>query len=158
TGSMRGEIGNLKASLNSTVIPGIVNAVANTQFGVGALEDFPNNTYGNNPCPAQGIPDQPFQLKQAITGNITAVTNGVNALATATGAPIGCGGDGPEAGLEAIYQAATGEGLTAPSPTNVPANHTGVGGVGFRAGVMPIIVTITDVLSHGAGEPVCPNS
>lgn len=38
------------------------------------------------------------------------------------------------------------------SPTNVPANHTGVGGVGFRAGVMPVVVTVTDALTHGVGE------
>jgi hypothetical protein len=156
TGSMRFEIGNLKSSLNSTVIPGIVNTVANTQFGVGSLQDFPNNTYGNNPCPTLNIPDQPFQLLTAITSNLPLVQAGVNSLATASGVPIGCGGDGPEAGLEAIYQVATGQGLTGPSPTNVPANHTGVGGVGFRSGVMPIIVTISDVMSHGAGEPVCP--
>jgi hypothetical protein len=154
TGSMAGEIGNLKGSLNSTVIPGIYNAVANTQFGVGALEDFPISPYGNSTCGSSG-PDQPLHLLQPVTGNVASVTAGVNALATSTGAPIGCGGDGPEGGLEAIYQVATGEGLTGPAPTNVPANHTGVGGVGFRSGVMPVVVTISDVLSHGAGEPVC---
>jgi hypothetical protein len=30
----------------------------------------------------------------------------------------------------------------------VPANHTGVGGVAFRADSMPVIVQITDATSH----------
>src|SRR6185503_18068362 len=48
---------------------------------------------------------------------------------------------------------ATGEGLSSPSPTSVPPNHTGIGGVGFRAGAMPVVVTISDASSHGLGEP-----
>jgi hypothetical protein len=153
TGSMTGEIANLRNALTGTVIPGIQAAVANSQFGVGALEDFPLDGYGDAPCTyGDGTNDQPFKLRQAITSNMTQVTNGVSSLAIASGAPIGCGADGPEAGLEAIYQAATGEGLMGPSPTSVPANHTGVGGVGFRSGTMPVIVAISDVESHGVGE------
>jgi hypothetical protein len=82
---------------------------------------------------------------------MTSVANAVNALSTG-GLPIGCGDDTPEAGLESIYQVATGEGLTQPAPTYVPPNHTGVGGVGYRTGTMPVVVTITDAPSHGTGE------
>jgi hypothetical protein len=156
TGSMMGEIANLQSSLNSTVIPGIVNAIPNTQFGVGALEDFPLAPYGQSPCQYSNTPDQPFKLLQPITNNVAAVQSGVDALSvhggTYDGKPIGCGLDVPEGGLEAIYQVATGEGLTGPSPTSVPANHTGVGGVGYRSGVMPVVVTISDAVSHGVGE------
>ncbi len=153
TGSMTGEIANLQNALTGTVIPGIQGAVANTQFGVGAQEDFPitvgTDTYGQVNCPSNGVTDQPLKLLQTITSSTSAVSAGVNALSQSPGgAPIGCGGDLPEAGLEAIYQIATGEGLTGPSPTSVPANHTGVGGVGFRAGTMPVIVGISDADSH----------
>lgn len=157
TGSMYGEISNLQSALTGTVIPGIQSAVANTQFGVGALEDFPVDSYGNlhgSDCGRGGdsTPDQPFKLRQAITNNVSAVQTAVNGLSNGVNAPIGCGNDWPEGGFEAIYQAATGEGLSAPSPTSVPANHTGIGGVGFRAGTMPVIVDVGDAMSHGVGE------
>jgi Integrin beta chain VWA domain len=152
TGSMSGEIANLKSALTGTVVPGIQNAVTNSQFGVGAFEDFPVSPYGSTNCASSNTPDQPFKLLQTITPTTSAVQTGVNALANATGSPIGCGSDLPEAGLEGIYQVATGEGLSSPSPTSVPANHTGVGGVKFRAGTMPVVVAITDANSHGPGE------
>jgi hypothetical protein len=157
TGSMFGEISNLQGALTGTVVPGIKAAVPNSQFGVGALEDFPVDTYGNTAGSACGrggdaTPDQPLKVRQVITSDINAVQTGVNSLSNGPGAPIGCGNDWPESGLESIYQAATGEGLTGPSPTSVPANHTGIGGVGFRSGTMPIIVVISDADSHGKGE------
>lgn len=151
TGSMAGEINNLQAALTNTVLPGIQTAVANSQFGVGALADFPTSSYGSVSCGA-GRADQPFTLKQPITPTASLVSAGVAALSVSPGGPIGCGNDTPEAGFEAIYQAATGEGLSQPSPTSVAANHTGVGGVGFRAGTMPVIVDISDAPSHGVGE------
>jgi hypothetical protein len=146
TESMSGEINALQGALTGTILPGIQTAVANSQFGVGAMADFPLNPYGTANC------DQPLMLKQTITATTSLVSTGVASLSTGPTTPIGCGNDIPEGGLESIYQAATGEGLTGPSPTNVPANHTGVGGVGFRTGTMPVIVAITDAPSHGDGE------
>ena len=157
TGSMAGEIVNLQNALTTSVIPGIQAAVTNSQFGVGSLQDFPIQPYGvassANDC-GVGLdqPDQPLRVLQGITGTTSQVQAGVSALSTG-GAPIGCGDDWPEGGIEAIYQAATGEGLTTPAPTNIPANHTGVGGVGFRQGTMPVIVAITDAASHAKDEP-----
>ena len=157
TGSMAGEISNLQTALTGTVVPGVKAAVADSQFGVGALEDFPVSPFGStagSDCNNGGdaTPDQPFKLRQAITSTIASVQTGVNSLSNGPGSPIGCGNDWPEGGIEALYQIATGNGLTGPAPTSVPANHTGVGGVGFRAGTMPVIVTITDADSHGVGE------
>ncbi len=157
TGSMYGEISNLQSALTGTVIPGIQSAVANSAFGVGALEDFPVDGYGSlhgSDCGRGGdsTPDQPFKLRQTITTNASLVQTAVNGLSNGVNAPIGCGQDTPEAGLEAIYQAATGAGLTGPSPTSVPANTTGIGGVAFRPGTMPVIVDITDAVTHGVGE------
>ncbi|MEP6864831.1 MAG: hypothetical protein ABJE66_29695 [Deltaproteobacteria bacterium] len=152
TGSMTGEIANLQNTLVGTVLPGIQTAVTNSQFGVGSMADFPYGTYGQSSC-GTGRGDQPFVLRTQITATTSAVQSGVAALSvSAGGAPVGCGYDTPEAGLESIYQAATGEGLSAPAPTSVPANHVGLGGVGFRTGTMPVIVAITDALSHGVGE------
>ena len=157
TGSMSGEIANLQSGLTTTVVPDIQAAVTNSAFGVGALEDFPIAPYGDtagSDCGRGGdaTPDQPLKLRTAITTTISDVQAGVNSLSNGPNAPIGCGNDWPEGALESVYQVATGEGLTGPAPTSVTANHTGIGGVGFRAGTMPIIVGISDADSHGVGE------
>jgi hypothetical protein len=163
TGSMLGSITNLQNALTSIVLPGVQAEVPNSQFGAGSYEDFPVLPYGSlagSDCFAGGLPtpDQPFHLFQTITNSTPAVQAGVAMMRTATG-PIGCGQDWPESGFEALYQVATGEGLSSPSPTNVPANATGVGGVGFRADTMPVVVQITDAMSHGPGETgLCPTT
>lgn len=155
TGSMFGPIQNLQNSLTGSVIPSVQGQVPDTQFGVGAFEDFPIAPFGDNPCGSGvGGPDQPFQLLQAITDVAGSVLAGVNALSTG-GTPIGCGGDLPESNIEALYQIATGEGLLGPAPTNVPPNATGVGGVGFRESSLPVVVSITDAPSHNPDNEAC---
>ena len=163
TGSMFGSITNLQNALTTVVVPGVLAAVPDSQFGVGAFEDFPVDGYGSphgSDCGRGGLatPDQPFHLFQTITPTITSVATGVSQLRTATG-PIGCGQDWPESGIEALYQASTGDGLATPAPTSVPANHTGVGGVAFRTGTMPVILQISDAQSHAPGETgTCPST
>ena len=156
TGSMIGEITNLRTALTGTVVPGVQTEVPNSQFGVGSFEDFPVLPYGNlagSDCGRGGVatPDQPFHLFQAITNNITDVQNAMVQYAPTSG-PRGCGEDWPEAGLESLYQIATGTGLATPSPTSVPPSTTGIGGVGFRPGTLPVVVQITDAVSHAPGE------
>lgn len=149
TGSMIGEITNLQNALTGTVVPGIQAAVPNTQFGVGALEDFPINPFGGprNLCGFPGTTnDQPLTLLQTVTNVTSLVQTAVGKYAVG-GQPKGCGNDWPEGSIEAMYQVATGAGLTGPAPTSVPATS-----VGFRTGTMPVIVTVTDALAHAAGE------
>jgi hypothetical protein len=159
TGSMIGAITSLQSGLTSQIIPGITAAVADTQIGVGAFADFPISPYGGlaNGCgntQPDGVYDQPFYLLQPVTGDVALANAGVASLSIGT-YPIGCGYDGNESQIEGLYQAATGEGLMTPAPTFVPANHNGVGGVEFRDGTMPVIVPITDVVSHTPGETTC---
>lgn len=158
TASMIGSIANLQTALSTVVVPGVRNAVQDSQFGVGAFEDFPDSGYGSTNALARcgsGLSraDQPFRLFQPITSTIASVQTGVASLRSGA-SPIGCGEDWPESGVEALYQASTGNGLTGPGLTSVPVNHTGVGGVAFRAGTMPVIVQITDALTHGPDETV----
>lgn len=145
TGSMGGEIQNMQSALTGTIIPGIEAAVTDSQFAVAAFDDFPVDSFGSPGC------DQPFVLEQTVTNDNTLLNQAVGRLSSG-GFPIGCGNDTPEAGFESIYQAATGEGLAGPGATSVPANHTGIGGVAFRPGKMPVIVSITDAPAHGPGE------
>ena len=143
TGSMSGEITNLRNALASTVIPAIQAEVPNTQFGAGTFDDFPIHPYGTDG------PDQPFVLLQEITNNVALVQGAVNSYSAAGG------NDGPESGVEALYQIATGDGLAGPAPTSVPANNSGIGGVGFREGALPVVVSITDNVTHDTVETTC---
>jgi hypothetical protein len=143
TGSMGGAIANLQNAMASTIIPGIQALVPDTQFGAGTFEDFPLQGYGD---PG---PDQPFELFQEITADVAAVQNAVLSFA------LGSGADIPESNIEALYQIATGEGLVGPAPTNVPPNASGIGGVGFREGALPVVVSITDAISHDPAHNEC---
>ena len=155
TGSMTGPINNLQSSL-STIINQIQMQIADTYFGVASFEDFPVSGYGDNPCSISGVADQPFDLLQEITNSVAMAQAGVNALSLGPGGnPIGCGADGAESNIEALWQIATGTGVMAPPPTNVPANATGIGGVGFREGSMPVVVSVTDAVSHDAEPGSC---
>ena len=149
TGSMGGAIQNISSGLVAQTIPGILSVADDAQFGVGTFQDFPISPYGSpNDCGAvSGSPDQPFILKQAITNNLSALQT-----ATASLNALGCGADVPDSALEAVYQVGTGQGLNAPAPTSVPPNHTGVGGVGYRPDAVPVVVDISNYLSHGVGE------
>lgn len=156
--SMGEEIKNLQDALGGQIIQGIQDQIPNTQFGVGAIEDFPvegvgeDMPYGEEDCDSNDEADQPLDLLQKITGDAPAVQTAVNALANSKGKPIGCGYDLPESIIEGIYQIATGEGLTGPGATDVPAEP-----VGFREtlGAMPVIVPMTDAQSHAPGDADC---
>ncbi|MGH1348956.1 MAG: hypothetical protein ACRBN8_45910 [Nannocystales bacterium] len=143
TGSMAGEINNLRSALASDVIPAILAEVPNTQFGAGSFDDFPISPYGTAGT------DQPFVLLQEITNNVALVQTAVNTYSAAGG------NDGPESGVEALYQIATGDGLVGPAPTSVAANNSGIGGVGFREGSLPIVVSITDNVTHDTDVATC---
>lgn len=157
TGSMGGEINNLKTSLNN-IVTTLAAAIPNIGFGVGGYDDFPTAPYGD-----AGWGDQPWYLLHRImtvntAAGLTSVQNRVNMLTTHSGY------DGPESGWEALYQVATGVGVSVggaavpafnpatafPSPP-VAGETTGtLGGVGFRPGSLPIAVVITDAHNHNS--------
>ena len=149
TTSMGAVVQQLKNGLQTEVLPGIRGVVADSQFGIGGIGDFPVGGYGEASC-YKGTVDQPFVLKQAITPSLPSLPVALNTLLMTGSDTIFCGGDVREAGLEGVYQVATGAGLSAPSPTAVSANHVGKGGVGFRQAATPLIVTITDADSHNS--------
>jgi cysteine-rich repeat protein len=148
TGSMGGEINNLRNSLRSTIVPSIRSSIANTAFAVSDYRDFNCNGRGRSG-------DYPFRLLQRVTTDINAAQNGVNNLA------LGNGGDGPESGWEALYQVASGRGVSGcganvaafnPGAGRVPGVADGtIGGVGFRNNSFPVVITVTDAVSHQGG-------
>ena len=150
TGSMSGQINSLQAGLSDIIIPGLAENVDSIGIGVSQFEDFPCGEFGS---PG----DLPFALLQRITTDPAAAERGVQAL------DLGGGGDGPESGIESLFQAATGLGTndcqTGLIPPFDPLRGLSVGtaegiigGAGFRAGAMPIVVHITDNETHADGE------
>lgn len=140
TGSFGGEIDNLQSALRSRIVPSLRDRVSDVSFGVGRFEDFPTNPFG-------AASDRPFRLLSRITGDDAAVASAVAGLDQ----PLGSGGDGPESGAEALWQITTGAGY----PDLVPAfdgraarGGGDLGGVGFRADALRVVVHVTDAPSH----------
>ncbi|WP_437647170.1 VWA domain-containing protein [Sorangium sp. So ce362] len=158
TSSMGGVIAKLKERLQE-IIAQLTREIPSIGFGVTHYRDFPTSPYG-------ATTDRPFYLQHRVMSVITpegreSVQDAVNSLSAAGGADI------PESGWEALYQIATGAGThagganvpafnpaTAP-PSAIPAGESvGVlGGVGFRAGSLPIVVMISDAPSHNGRTP-----
>ena len=148
TGSMDGEIANLRTSLSSTIVPSIRGVIANSAFAVTDYRDFNCNGRGSSG-------DYPFRLAQRATTDVNAAQTGVNSLT------LGNGNDIPESGWEALFQIATGRGVSG-CGANVPAFNPAaglvagvadgtIGGVGFRAGSFPVVISVTDAVSHQGG-------
>ena len=158
TGSMGGEINNLKSSVTS-LIGSIRAKIPNTAFGVAGYEDFPTEPYGS-----ASWGDEPFYLlHRMMTTNtpagLASVQGAVDSLATKNGR------DAPEAGWEMLHQVATGDGVsvgaatvpafdpaTAPPGASPPTGEEfgTIGGVGFREGALPIIIWMTDACNHNS--------
>jgi hypothetical protein len=149
TGSLGGEIGNLKSSLASVIVPEARELFSEVAFGLTTFEDFPCGDFGSTG-------DLPFELKQRVTTSSTAIDTAIS------GVSLGNGGDYSESGVESLYQIATGEGGTDcvttpafnPSVGYVAGVADGtIGGVGFREGALPIVLHITDATSHSGDSP-----
>lgn len=143
TSSFEEEIDAVNAALAGTIVPGINDIIEDVAFGVGRFEDMPLDPTpeDDGQFPWGDPTDVPFELLQKVTTNIDKVTAGLEALPPAEG-----GQDIPEAGYEALYQWASGTGL--PEFGFAPFAPAGIGGVGFRADSLPIIIHITDAISH----------
>lgn len=149
TGSMIDEIENLQSHFRTEVIPSIRERIPDTAFGVSEFEDFPVGSFGNASC--GGVSDRPFRLHQQITMDPMRVDQGLAQLNN----PLGCGMDLPEAWYEALFQIATGSGVSWPGGSvpafeadpSVPGSGQ-IGGVGFRLETFPLIIQVTDATAH----------
>lgn len=151
TGSMAGEIANLQASLTTTIIPGVNASIPDAAYAVSSFEDYPIDPFGDQPSG-----DVPFRLGTRVTTDAAVAQAAVNAMTTRSGL------DFPESGMESLHQIVTGGGTTwsggsvspfDPNQNLVPGVADGViGGVGFRSDALPIIVHVTDSISHTERE------
>lgn len=137
TGSMEEETTNIKTNLVSTIVPQVSAAIPNSAFGLGRFRDFPIAPHGN---PS----DRPYDLRQPITTTTATIGSAITALPEPGG-----GLDIPESGFEALYQWASGAGIPAFGLPAFQSNAPqGIGGAGFRKDSLPIVVHITDAVSH----------
>ena len=145
TFSMSQEIASLRNSFQTTIVPSVASTIDNVAFAVSTFDDFPCNGHGAGD-------DLPFILRQRVTTNVASVQAAIAGIALHNGADL------PESGYESMYQVATGAGINHcganipafnPSLNQVPGVADGtIGGVGFRVGAFPIVIHVTDDVSH----------
>lgn len=150
TGSMQSAIDHVAESM-SAIAAAVHGLIPDVQFGVGSYEDFPIDPYGMRDLviTTRARDDWPYHLDQRITDDLDSVNSALMLYAES-------GGDGPEATTEALYQTATGEGITymhgSVPPAFCPAAPDDFaprrGYPCFRPGALPIIVTVTDAPFH----------
>ena len=173
TCSMTGVLNTMTANFSSVVS---TISIPNLAFGVAEYDDYAYSTFGE-----ASYGDKPFALTQQITTNTSQVQSALGGLFTRSG------WDWPESGMEAIYQAATGAGYdqdcdnafdaatdvqpfvpvaSGPNQDAFAGNVAGtyssslpgsIGGAGFRAGSVPIIVYATDAPLRDPEDTSNPN-
>jgi len=154
SGSMSGEMDNIKTSLMGTIIPGIVTAVPDAAIGLATFDDW--RGINNDPV-HPSFDDHIYTLLQRPTTDTATITSAVLGLSY-----LSNGGQEPQ--IEAIYQAATGEGFSGKFDYNyvnppyhwaatfypqIPAKNCigaegSIGGACFREQAMPIFIMMTD--------------
>lgn len=160
TGSMSSTLSGV-ASEFATLVTELSREIPDAEYGVATYDDYAYGSYGYS---SSG--DKPFELRQEVTSNTSQVQTVLRSLGTHYG------GDGPESGMEALYQGLTGIGYdqncgrTYNSDTDVKpfiasssdpfgggggqfrtGSYAGGGtrgGFGFREYALPVIVYVTD--------------
>lgn len=189
TGSMSGVqqgVANSIAAPMTGMVDQIRSVIPDTYFGVGHYDDFLAGSYGCGREPNIDRPIHPLcdgppgsrstpECSSGTYGGITMQPPSM-AMAVQAGAqaiPRGCGADGPESQVEALYQIVTNEGLydrSAPSacagavgmaPCWVRPTACGEGTWGypcFRDGALAIVVHFTDAPFHNGARDESPPS
>ncbi len=136
TGSMDGEIDNIKTNLQSRIIPAIARNIRDVQFGVATYADFPIDPYGD-PM------DIPFTLVSTVDRSVANIQGAVNAIR------VGGGGDNAEALTEALFQVSSGEGFPPWIPARSPCPVPGRLGYGcLRPNAQSIFIVVNDAPTH----------
>jgi hypothetical protein len=136
TGSMTEEIDQISRTLREILVPQMAETIGDVRFSVASVADFYVEGAGYG-----GDRDVPFQLVQPSTDNVSAVQTAIERL------PMSNGADGPESQTEALYQAATGNGIGRFVPPARCPEGT-VGAPCFRADGSRIILLFTDAEFH----------
>lgn len=166
TGSMYEEVGNVQSAMESVIIPGVQGLIPDVQFGAGGFDDFPVGGHGaGSDLPYYHLIDiVPFDQDMGSLGGTflpssdvrTYSASGANGtpdiVDAVRGYPRHSGSNGCESGVEGLYQAATGMGVswgsgsvprkTCVSPPDEPGMRRGY--PCFRPDSLPIVVLVSD--------------
>ena len=162
TSSMYSEVGNIQTRMETVIIPGVQALIPDVEFGAGGFDDFPvfphgSPGYGDLPYyhlvdivpPAE---DRGAMAVSGLFGTVPTFTpsgpNGVADILDAVRAyPRHRGANACEAGVEALYQTATAEGVSWSSGS--------YDGVAWTAGAIPsrACPSIPDELAPRHGYP-----
>jgi len=165
TASMQHEVRNVRDRMERVIIPGVEALVSDVQFGAGGFDDFTGGIHGTDP-------DRPYYHLIDIVpsdqdlGSFSPSTTYGNIEEFAADGPNGTpdileavrtypthgGGNPCESGIEALYQTATGEGVSWDDDMVPPKRCDAVldergrrrGYPCFRPGALPIIVYVSD--------------
>jgi len=169
TGSMYSEVGNVQTGMETIIIPGVEALIPDVEFGAGGFDDFPVGSHGSlTDVPYYHLIDiVPFEQDLGAWGTggpfsnvgqfVASGANGTPDIVDAVRSyPRHSGANGCESGVEALYQTATGSGISwgggsipAKSCPTIP-DETGPrrGYPCFRPGALPIIVYVSDAPFH----------
>lgn len=160
TGSMSG-LANGMASAFSGIVSSLSGTLPLANYGFATYDDYPYGSFGSS-----WTSDKPFELRQQLTDDVGSMQAQLGAVT------IHGGGDTPEASMEALHQAMSGQGYDLncsshyDSSSDVkpfiasasdPFNGTGGqwydssvsntgdgGGFGFRDYALPVVIYATD--------------
>jgi hypothetical protein len=144
TGSMDGEINEIRDGLVSEVIPAMQEAFfGDLRLGIAGFGDFPRFPYGVET-------DQPFVRYQPITGDMDAIERATRRLMPDTF----YGNDEPEAQIPALHHLATNEG----HPEFLPPSECPPGTVGAACWgeAARVVLLFTDASFHNGPGDVWP--
>ncbi len=177
TNSMGGEVANLKENIKNKIYPQIKAHVTDSAFGVSRFDDFPTRgTPGSEYDYLKGYgikygygraseADVPYQLLGRPETTEATVIDNVNKLG------LHNGGDLPESGYESLWQLVMGDDKTKAQASwyayggdnTYPEFSSGSiayytpaeerwGGAGFRKSTLPVVIHITDTISHDESD------
>ena len=169
TGSMGEELSNIQRAMETVIVPGVQGLVPDVQFGAGGFDDFPVGFHGAGfDLPYYHLIDiVPFVADMGaftppsafgdVGRFVPGPPNGLSDIVEAVRSyPRHGGGNGCESGVEALYQTATGEGVSwgggsvPPKTCPVSPDEVGLrrGYPCFRPGALPIVVFVSDAPFH----------
>ncbi len=144
SGSMQDEIDAVRGGLRERVVPRIRSIIPDAAFGVALFGEFPVEPHAR---PDSGV--QPYLLRTPLTTDIGRVEVSLERT------PVWGNLDYPEAGVEALFQVMTGEGLSPWIPASTGCPGGGSGGACFRTDSFHVAIVITDAPFHN-GPPTVP--
>ena len=161
TGSMGSTISGMKSQYSS-IVSSIAGVLPKAEYGVATYDDYPYGSFGD-----PYSDDKPFELLHQISSDVSSIQTALSNI------NLHYGVDGPESGMEALYQGLTGAGYDLYCDGNYdddydvkpfmadssdpfggsggqfykPSSTAGGGldgGFGFRPYALPVVIYATD--------------